>query len=98
MPEEYASEASSLASAEELNLLYALIPHKSGMDKFHILASCSDGKLTKYYLIALLDHGPLSSGVDPDEYLIARTSHDGVKVYYRKPGQPFAGGFQQCAD
>lgn len=85
MPADYVGEANHLASAEELNLLYISIPHRHGVDKLNVLASHRVSDTEKYYLLEL----PRDGGKD---FLIADTTNNGVKIYYKSPESPFKDG------
>ncbi len=77
-----------MVSPQELNLIYASLPHKKG-EKFNVLARVdtpSHNGLPKYIL--LYRH---SSGL-PRGYLITKLDTSGVTVLSETPENPFRGG------
>ncbi len=76
-----------MVSAEELNILYAAIPHKRGKDQFQITSAHRKSNTLKYYILEKPHpHAPVSI------YIIASTSKDGCTIYYEGDEHPFARG------
>lgn len=87
LPSDYKDDANSLASAEELNLLYGSIPHKRNAYKFHIHSSYRKSYLLKYYTLSFPNHESPGNRV----YIIASTSPQGGIVHFRANQPPFKG-------
>jgi hypothetical protein len=86
MPSDYIDQVTPLVSAEELNLLYGSIPHKSKRDVFTIHASHRENYATKYFILSK----PHAHTGDKRIYMIVGTSPRGCEIYYEGEDIPFA--------